>query len=161
MVTFDKLVDQLLNEFNVEDRNDLKPYDYAVLLARQLKQRSMIKTKLDVRSIAMSIITPKEDGRYFLNYNNTYEIEFVIDDINIPPSAIIVKELSSGKVIKEVTNIHEESSIEEVVEFLSTEEQKQQSAGISAPEQVSEVPSEMPDAVKPQTPNTSKYISGV
>ena len=37
MDIFDKLVDQILMEFNVEDRNDPAFYDYAVIFVQQLK----------------------------------------------------------------------------------------------------------------------------
>ena len=79
MDTFDKLVDQLLNEFNVEDRNDPAFYDYAVLFVKQLLQRNMIKPGQDVRRTAMQIV---KDGYY--NYidedgNLAYKVEFIFD----------------------------------------------------------------------------------
>jgi hypothetical protein len=163
MDTFDKLVDQLLNEFNVEDRNDPAFYDYAVLFIQQLKQRNMIKPGQDVRKTSMQIV---KDGYYnFIDEdgNLSYKIEFVFDsDQKVPNNlSVIIKELPSGNTVKEINNTHEESSINEIAEFIAAEQQKQQQAGQTAPEQVGETPSEMPNAVKPQEPNTSQYLKGL
>jgi hypothetical protein len=163
MDTFDKLVDQILMEFNVADRNDPAFYDYAVLFVQQLKQRNMIKPGQDVRRTAMQILK----DQYF-NYINeegnlAYKIEFVFDSQERTPNnlTVLIKELPSGRVVKEIVNTHEEASIGEIAQFISGEQQKQQSAGQTAPEQVSQTPSEMPGAVKPQTPNTSQYLKGL
>lgn len=163
MDLFDKLVDQLLNEFNVEDRNDPAFYDYAVLFVQQLKQRNMIKPGQDVRKTSMQIV---KDGYYnFIDEdgNLSYKIEFVFDSEQKVPNnlSVIIKELPSGNTVKEITNTHEESSINEIAEFIAAEQQKQQQAGQTAPEQVGETPSEMPNAVKPQEPNTSQYLKGL
>ena len=163
MDTFDKLVDQLLNEFNVEDRNDPAFYDYAVLFVQQLKQRNMIKPGQDVRKTSMQIV---KDGYYnFIDEdgNLAYKIEFIFDSEQKIPNnlSVIIKELPSGNTIKEITNTHEESSINDIAEFIAAEQQKQQQAGQTAPEQVGETPSEMPNAVKPQEPNTSQYLKGL
>jgi hypothetical protein len=163
MDTFDKLVDQILMEFNVEDRNDPAFYDYAVLFVQQLKQRNMIKPGQDVRKTSMQIV---KDGYYnFIDEdgNLAYKIEFIFDSEQKTPNnlSVIIKELPSGNVVKEINNTHEESSIGEIAEFIAAEQQKQQQAGQTAPEQVGETPSEMPDAVKPQTPNTSQYLKGL
>jgi hypothetical protein len=163
MDLFDKLVDQLLNEFNVEDRNDPAFYDYAVLFVKQLLQRNMIKPGQDVRKTSMQIV---RDGYYnFIDEdgNLAYKLEFIFDAEQKTPNnlSVIIKELPSGNVVKEITNTHEESSINEIVEFISAELQKQQQAGTTAPEQIGETPSEMPDAVQTQTPNTSQYLKGL
>jgi hypothetical protein len=163
MDLFDKLVDQLLNEFNVEDRNDPAFYDYAVLFVKQLLQRNMIKPGQDVRKTSMQIV---KDGYYnFIDEdgNLAYKIEFVFDAEQKTPNnlSVIIKELPSGNTVKEINNTHEESSINEIAEFISGEQQKQQSAGQTAPEQVGQTPSEMPGAVQPQTPNTSQYLKGL
>jgi len=163
MDTFDKLVDQLLNEFNVEDRNDPAFYDYAVLFVQQLKQRNMIKPGQDVRKTSMQIV---KDGYYnFIDEdgNLAYKVEFVFDaEKKIPNNlSVIIKELPSGNTVKEITNTHEESSINDIAEFIAAEQQKQQQAGQTAPEQVGETPSEMPNTVKPQEPNTSQYLKGL
>jgi hypothetical protein len=163
MDLFDKLVDQLLNEFNVEDRNDPAFYDYAVLFVQQLKQRNMIKPGQDIRKTSMQIV---KDGYYnFIDEDGSlaYKIEFVFDSEQKVPNnlSVIIKELPSGNTVKEITNTHEESSINEIAEFIAAEQQKQQQAGQTAPEQVGETPSEMPDAVKPQVPNTSQYLKGL
>jgi hypothetical protein len=163
MDLFDKLVDQLLNEFNLEDRNDPAFYDYAVLFVKQLLQRNMIKPGQDVRKTSMQIV---RDGYYnFIDEdgNLAYKLEFIFDAEQKTPNnlSVIIKELPSGNVVKEITNTHEESSINEIVEFISAELQKQQQAGTTAPEQIGETPSEMPDAVQTQTPNTSQYLKGL
>jgi hypothetical protein len=56
MDIFDKLVDQILMEFNVEDRNDPAFYDYAAVFTQQLKQRNLIAPGVDVRKTAMQIV---------------------------------------------------------------------------------------------------------
>jgi hypothetical protein len=163
MDTFDKLVDQLLNEFNVEDRNDPAFYDYAVIFVQQLKQRNLIQPGVDVRKTSMQIVKDQyynfidEDG------NLAYKIEFIFDSEQKIPNnlSVIIKELPSGNTVKEITNTHEESSINDIAEFIAAEQQKQQQAGQTAPEQVGETPSEMPNAVKPQEPNTSQYLKGL
>ena len=163
MDTFDKLVDKILLEFNVEDRNDPAFYDYAVLFVQQLKQRNMIKPGQDVRRTSMQIV---KDGYYnFIDEENNlaYKIEFIFDAEQKTPNnlSVIIKQLPSGNTVKEITNTHEESSINDIAEFIAAEQQKQQQAGQTAPEQVGETPSEMPNAVKPQEPNTSQYLKGL
>jgi hypothetical protein len=163
MDIFDKLVGQLLNEFNVEDRRDPAFYDYAVLLVKQLLQRNMLRPITDVRKVAMQIVKDQyynfidEDG------NLAYKIEFIFDSEQKTPNnlSVIIKELPSGKTVKEIVDTHEESSINEIAEFISAEQQKQQQAGQTKPEQVGQTPSEMPGAVQPQTPNTSQYLKGL
>lgn len=163
MDLFDNLVDKVLMEFNVEDRNDPAFYDYAVLFVQQLKQRNMIKPGQDVRNTAMQIV---KDGYY--NYldeegNLAYKIEFIFDSEQPSPNNLFVqiKQLPSEKVVKEFGNTHEESSINDIAEFIESEDQKQKEAGTAAPEQVGETPSEMPGVVKPQVPNTSQYLKGL
>jgi len=161
MDTFDKLVDQLLNEFNVADRNDPAFYDYAVLFVKQLLQRNMIKPGQDVRKTSMQIIKDQYYNYIDEDGNLAYKIEFIFDDEQKVPNnlSVIIKELPSGKVVKEITNTHEESSINEIAEFITAEQQKQQAAGKEVPAQVGETPSEMPQAQ--QTPNTSQYLKGL
>jgi hypothetical protein len=163
MDNFDKLVDQILMEFNVEDRNDPAFYDYAVLFVQQLKQRNMIKPGQDVRRTAMQIVKDQYYNYIDEDGNLAYKIEFVFDSEQKVPNnlSVIIKELPSGSTVKEITNTHEESSINEIAEFITAEQQKQQQAGQTAPEQVGETPSEMPGAVKPQEPNTSQYLKGL
>ena len=66
MDTFDKLIDQILMEFNVEDRNDPAFYDYAVIFVQQLKARNLVKPGVDVRKTAMQIVKDE-----YYNYIDT------------------------------------------------------------------------------------------
>lgn len=163
MNQFDTLVEQLLNEFNVEDRNDPAFYDYAVLFVKQLLQRNMLKPGSDVRKTSMQIV---KDGYYnFIDEdgNVAYKIEFLFDDEVESPNnlSIAIKSLPNGDVVKRIDNTHEETSIADIADFIETEVQKQKQAGETAPEQVGETPSEMPGVVKPQAPNTSQYLKGL
>lgn len=163
MDTFDKLVNQLLNEFNVADRNDPAFYDYAVIFVQQLKQRNMVKPGQDVRKTAMQIVKDQYFNYIDEDGNLAYKVEFIFDDQEKTPNnlTVLIKELPSGKVVKEIANTHEEASIGEIAEFISAEQQKQQDAGTAAPEQVGQTQSEMPGVVKPQTPNTSQYLKSL
>jgi len=161
MDIFDKLVDQILMEFNVEDRNDTDFLYYAVLFVQQLLQRNMLEPDTNVQETAKQIVKKgyytyiDEDG------NLAFKVEFVFDDTKKTPNnlTVFIKELPSGKVVKGIANTHEESSISEIAEFIAGEQQKQQAAGTEVPAAVGETPSEMPDAV--QQPKTSKYLKGL
>ena len=162
---FDTLVEQLLTEFNVEDRNDPAFYDYAVLFVKQLLQRNLLRPVTDVRKVSMQIV---KDGYYnFIDEdgNVSLKVEFNFDSEQPSPNTlnVQVKELPSGKVVKEITNTHDESSIMDIAEFIEAEDQKQKGAGVTSPEEVGETPSELPGAVEPQTqtPNTSQYLKGL
>ena len=161
MDTFDKLIDQILTEFNVADRNDPAFYDYAVLFVQQLKQRNMIKPGIDVRKTSMQIV---KDGYYnFIDEDSgvSLKVEFIFDDQQKVPNnlSVVIKELPSEKVIKNIDNTHEESSIVDIAEFIASEQQKVKAAGIEVPAAVGETPSEMPGAE--QVPNTSQYLKGL
>ena len=164
MDTFDKLVDQLLNEFNVEDHNDPAFYDYAVLFVKQLKQRNMVKPGVDVRNTAMQIV---KDGYFnFIDEdsNVNLKVEFIFDDEQKIPNnlSVVIKELPSEKVIKNIEDTHEESSIVDIAEFIAGEQQKAKAAGTEVPAAVGETPSEMPGAEPAQqVPNTSQYLKGL
>lgn len=163
MDTFDKLVEQLLNEFNVEDRNDPAFYDYAVLFVKQLKQRNMVKPGVDVRKTAMQILKDQYYNFIDENGNVAYKVEFLFDDEVESPNnlSVAIKSLPNGDIVKKIEDTHEESSITDIADFIETEVQKQKQAGQTSPEQVGETPSEMPGAVQPQTPNTSQYLKGL
>ena len=161
MDIFDKLVDQILMEFNVEDRNDPAFYDYAVVFVQQLKQRNMMQPGTDVRKTAMQIVKDQYFNYIDEDGNSAFKVEFIFDDTNKTPNnlTVFIKELPSGKVVKEIANTHEESSIGEIAEFIAGEQQKQQAAGTEVPAAVGETPSEMPQAQ--QEPNTSQYLKGL
>lgn len=164
MDLFDKLVDQVLMEFNVEDRNDPAFYDYAVIFVQQLKQRNMLKPGVDVRKTAMQIVKDQYFNYIDEDGNTAFKVEFVFDDQQKSPNnlTVLIKELPSGKVVKEITNTHEESSIGEVVGFITAEQQKKEAAGTEVPAAVGETPSEMPGAEPAQqVPNTSQYLKGL
>ncbi len=163
MSNFDNYYSHLLTEFNVEHRNDPAFYDYAVLFVKQLKQRNMLKPGFDVRNTAIDIVK-----KQFFNYideetNIQYKVEFIFDDnIEIPNNlTVVIKELPSGNVVKTIENTHEETSIKEIADFIQTKKQEDQQAGVTTPEQVGETPSEMPNAVQTQEPNTSQYLKGL
>jgi hypothetical protein len=179
MDTFDKLIDQLLNEFNVEDRNDPAFYDYAVIFVQQLKQRNMIPPGVDVRKTAMRIV---KDGYYnYIDIDDTvsYKISFLFNPDNKSPHNLRVEvdNLLNDEPPKIIENTHEEESIDEIVDFLDTasKEAEQKSGeipGQNIPAEVGGIPSEMPGAQPPgfeqtptipsqQPPNTSQYLKGL
>lgn len=186
MDTFDKLVDQLLNEFNVQDRNDPAFYDYAVIFIQQLKQRNLVLPGVDVRKTAMQIV---KDGYYNyidVNDNVSYKVSFFftpsVGDNQPHNLRIEIKNLLNDEKPKLIDNTHEEESIDEIVDFLDTASREAEIetgkiAGKDVPEEVSDLGSEMPGA-KPlqaqpqpnqapgfntpqQPPSTSQYLKGL
>jgi len=166
MDIFDKLVDQLLNEFNVEDRNDPAFYDYAVIFVQQLKQRNMLKPGIDVRKTAMQIVKDQYYNYIDVNDNISYKVSFFFDSANPTPNnlRIEIDNLLNDDPPKMIENTHQEESIDEIVDFLDTaareaEQQGEQVPGQDVPAAVGETPSEMPQAQ--QEPNTSQYLKGL
>lgn len=184
MDIFDKLVDQLLNEFNVEDRNDPAFYDYAVIFIQQLKQRNLILPGVDVRKTAMQIV---KDGYYNyidVNDNVSYKVSFLFNTSTkdgFPHNLRIeIDNLLKDETPKMIENTHEEESIDEIVDFLDTSSREAEVEtgkipGQDVPEEVSDLGSEMPGAkssqfdqgkapsfnTSQQPPNTSKYLAGL
>ena len=185
MDTFDKLVDQLLNEFNVEDRNDPAFYDYAAVFTQQLKQRNLIAPGVDVRKTAMQIV---KDGYYNYidaNDNISYKISFLfntsIKDGSPHNLKVEVDNLLTDEPPKIIENTHEEESIDEIVDFLDNasreaEVETGKIPGQDVPQEVSDMESEMPGAKasqfdqgsapgfsgpSQQQPNTSQYLKGL
>ena len=166
MDTFDKLIDQLLNEFNVEDRNDPAFYDYAVIFVQQLKARNLVKPGVDVRRTAMQIVKDEYYNYIDTNDNASFKVSFFLDNRNPSPNNLRVEidNLLNDEPPKMIENTHEEGSINEIVDFLDTasREAKQKAdevPGENVPAAVGETPSEMPQAE--QTPNTSQYLKGL
>jgi hypothetical protein len=167
MDIFDKLVEQLLNEFNVEDRNDPAFYDYAVIFVQQLKARNLVSPGVDVRKTAMQIVKDEYYNYIDLNDNVSYKVSFFFDkSLNASPNNLRVEidNLLNDDPPKMIENTHEEESIDEIVDFLdvASREAEQKSAetpGQNVPAAVGETPSEMPDAK--QVPNTSQYLKGL
>ena len=166
MDLFDKLVDQLLNEFNVEDRNDPAFYDYAVVFVQQLKARNLVQPGVDVRKTAMQIVKDQYYNYIDVNDNVSFKVSFFFDNKNPTPNNLRVEvdNLLNDEPPKMIENTHEEESIDEIVDFLdaASREAEQKSGevpGQDVPAAVSETPSEMPQAQ--QTPNTSQYLKGL
>jgi hypothetical protein len=166
MDTFDKLVDQLLNEFNVEDRNDPAFYDYAVIFVQQLKARNMVQPGVDVRKTAMQIVKDEYYNYIDTNDNVSFKVSFFFDNKTPTPNnlRIEVDNLLNDDPPKMIENTHEEESIDEIVDFLDTasreaEQKSGEVPGQNVPAEVGETPSEMPQAQ--QVPNTSQYLKGL
>ena len=167
MDTFDKLVDQVLTEFNVEDRNDPAFYDYAVIFIQQLKARNLVLPGVDVRRTAMQIV---KDGYYNyidVNDNVSFKVSFFFDSTTPTPNNLRVEidNLLNDDPPKMVESTHEEESIDEIVDYLDiasrdAEQKNSQVPGQDVPAAVGETPSEMPNS-KPQVPNTSQYLKGL
>jgi hypothetical protein len=170
MDLFDKLVDQLLNEFNVEDRNDPAFYDYAVIFVQQLKARNLVQPGVDVRKTAMQIVKDQYYNYIDVNDNVSFKISFFFDNNNPTPNNLRVEvdNLLNDDPPKMIENTHEEESIDEIVDFLDTasreaEQKANEVPGQNVPAQVGETPSEMPEAepAQQQVPNTSQYLKGL
>lgn len=167
MNNFDRLYETLLAEFNVQDRNDPSFYDYVVIMLQQFKQRNLLPPEklTDIRKTAMQIV---KDGYYnFIDEGNdlSYKINFIFDgndkDVN-NLTVRITDLLKPSEVPKTIDNTHEESSIDEIGNYIETkkaEVAQQQGAGTEVPAAVGETPSEMPDATEP--PSTSQYLKGL
>jgi hypothetical protein len=166
MNIFDNLVDQLLNEFNVEDRNDPAFYDYAVIFVQQLKARNLVKPGVDVRKTAMQIVKDEYYNYIDTNDNASFKVSFFFDNRNPSPNNLRVEidNLLNDEPPKMIENTHEEESIDEIVDFLDkasreAEQKANEVPGENIPAAVGETPSEMPQAE--QTPNTSQYLKGL
>ena len=169
MDTFDKLVDQLLNEFNVEDRNDPAFYDYAVIFVQQLKARNLVAPGVDVRRTAMQIVKDQYYNYIDTNDNVSFKVSFFFDSTTPTPNNLKVEvdNLLNDEPPKMIENTHEEESIDEIVDFLDTasreaEQKSGEVPGQDVPAAVGETPSEMPGAEPAQqVPNTSQYLKGL
>jgi hypothetical protein len=166
MDTFDKLIDQILMEFNVEDRNDPAFYDYAVIFVQQLKARNLVKPGVDVRRTAMQIVKDEYYNYIDTNDNASFKVSFFFDNRNPSPNNLRVEidNLLNDEPPKMIENTHEEESIDEIADFLDTasreaEQKANEVPGKNIPAAVGETPSEMPGAE--QTPNTSQYLKGL
>jgi hypothetical protein len=170
MDTFDKLVDQLLNEFNVEDRNDPAFYDYAVIFVQQLKARNLVAPGVDVRRTAMQIVKDQYYNYIDTNDNVSFKVSFFFDSTTPTPNNLRVEidNLLNDEPPKMIENTHEEESIDEIVDYLDTasreaEQKSSEIPGQDVPGEVGETPSEMPNAkpTQQQPPNTSQYLKGL
>lgn len=168
MSNFDDLYESLLAEFNVQDRNDPSFYDYVVIMLQQFKQRNLLSPEklVDIRRTATQIV---KDGYYnFIDEANdlSYKISFVFDgdeqDVN-NLKVRITNLLAPSEAPKVIDNTHEESSIDDIGNYIETkkaERAQQQGAGIEVPAAVGDqTQSEMPGATEP--PNTSQYLKGL
>lgn len=189
MDLFDNLVDQLLNEFSVEDRNDPAFYDYAAIFVQQLIQRNLISPNVNARQVAQQIV---KDGYY--NYIDTdesvsYKIAFLFEKTlkSISPNnlRIEITNLLNDEEPKIIENTHKEESINDIVDFLNkavreAEKETGKIPGEDMPEELSDTGSELP-GVQPssqpaapiqapgapgfntpeQAPNTSQYLKGL
>jgi hypothetical protein len=166
MDLFDKLVAQLLNEFNVEDRNDPAFYDYAVVFVQQLKARNLVPPGVDVRKTAMQIVKDEYYNYIDVNDNVSFKVSFFFDNKTPTPNNLRVEvdNLLNDDPPKMIENTHEEESIDEIVDFLDTasreaEQKSGEVPGQDIPAQVSPAPSEMPQAQP--VPDTSQYLKGL
>jgi hypothetical protein len=177
MKNFDALFSQLLNEFNVEDRNDPAFYDYVVILLQQIKQKSLLNPNKfsDLRKTAMEIV---RKGYYnFINEesNISQKIEFIFKggkdttkkDENQSLNNLMVRISSLPPLPNEkpkvFENTYEESSITDIVDYLESkkiESQEAEKAGTEIPAQTSETPSALPGGAK-EVPDTSQYLKGM
>lgn len=167
MNNFDKLYETLLAEFNVQDRNDPSFYDYVVVMLQQFKQRNILPPEklVDIRKVATQIV---KDGYYnFIDEVNdlSYKISFIFDGVEKDVNNLKVRItdlLTPSETPRVIDNTHEESSIDEIGDYIETkkaEKAQKQGAGTEVPAAVGETPSEMPGAVEP--PSTSQYLKGL
>lgn len=167
MNNFDKLYESLLAEFNVQDRNDPSFYDYVVVMLQQFKQRNILPPEklVDIRKVATQVV---KTGYYnFIDEANdlSYKISFIFDggEKNVNNLKVrITNLLTPSEPPKVIDNTHEESSIDEIGDYIETkkaEKAQKQGAGTEVPAAVGETPSEMPGAVEP--PSTSQYLKGL
>jgi len=168
MDIFDKLVEQLLIEFNVQDRNDPAFYDYAVIFVQQLKARNLVPPEVDVKRTARNIV---RNGYY--NYidpqnNVSLKVLFLFDTTTPSPNTLKVKidDLINKTPSKNIENTHEEQSVGEIVDHIEkvSQETKQKASivpGQDVPAEVSQTPSKLPNAEPAQQPNTSQYLKGL
>jgi len=178
---FDSLLDSILTEFNVEDRNDPAFYDYIVILLQQFLQRNLLNPKKmgDLRKTAMQIL---RDGYFnFIDEENdlSFKIAFIFDVENASEKSVnnlsvkIYDLINTNEPPKTIENTHEETSITEIANYIEqkkfeTAQQNDQQPGVDVPAELSQnPPSELPQATPPGgTPppapasNTGQYMQG-
>ena len=176
MKKFDTLLEQLLKEFNIEDRNDPAFYDYVVVLLQQIRQKGLLNpNKLsDLRKTAMEIVSKNYYNFINEESNVSQKIEFIFKggkdttkkDENQSVNNLMVKITSippsPTEKPKIIENTYEESSIIDIIDYLEVkklEAAEVEKAGVEVPVQVGETPSELPDAQK--VPDTSQYLKGM
>jgi hypothetical protein len=155
MKKFDLKFNELLNEFNIQNRNDPDYYDYVVLVLQQLKQRGLIGTKhpIDIRKTATETIK-----KGFFNYIDTeadisYKLEFIFNtsssgdvkmDTDTNNLTVRIVDLQNPEQVQIIENTHDEYSVKEIGEFLSKKKIEKQAGGGVEPTEVGETPSALP-----------------
>jgi len=165
---FDLYIEQVITEFNVEDRNDPAFYDYVVLLLQQILQRNLLSAQKlgDLRRNAMQIV---RDGYFnFIDEENnvSFKITFIFATKEKDVNNLTVKIynlVNTDEPPKTIENTHEETSITEIVDFIENakiggQQQQNVQPGIDVPAEVSQTPpSELPNATPTQT-GTGAYM---
>jgi len=167
MKKFDELYKILITEFNVQDRNDPSFYDYVVILLQQIKQRNLLPPEklVDIRRTATQVV---KDGYYnFIDEQGgvSLKISFIFDtnvkDVN-NLKVNITNLLDPKDETKTIDNAHEESSIDDIGNYIQSKKaelDQAKGAGTEVPAAVGETPSQMPDATAPVS--TSQYLKGL
>ena len=130
MSKFDVLLETFLAEYNVTERDDPEFYDYVVVLIQQLKKRGFVggsepfdirvNARRAIRNEFINIVDPLSDF--------SYKIEFLFNT-NAPDvsnlSVRIVNLLDPAAPVKVIDNTHEETSTDEICDYLEIEKTKQ------------------------------------
>jgi hypothetical protein len=184
MDLFDILVEQLLTEINVQDRNDPAFEDYVGTFVLQLKRRDLIPPDTDSDELIQRIL---DRGWYIhkdTNNNVSYKVTFLFDKSiksDMPNNLRVeIENLLEDEPSKMIENTHQEESIDEIVDFLDKATKgAQEEAGKVPGEDIpmdlgSDASSAMPAAKPPgfekptnpveapqQAPSTSQYLKGL
>jgi len=164
---FKSLYNHYLTEFNVKNRNDPAFYDYVVVFIQQLLQRNLVNPGIGVRETTMTTVKDQYYNFIDIEDNISYKVSFLFSGSEQSPNNLrieISNLLDDTEQPKIIENTFEETSINEIVDFLDAKAREAKQAkdtvpGLNVPAAVGDTPSEMPGAE--QVPNTSQYLKGL
>jgi hypothetical protein len=112
--TFDTFYSDLVLEMHIADDKDPNFYDFLVILIKALRDNDFFQVPIDIRQTATKALETKEllVGRDDLF---SYILKFVFTP---SLSEVIVKDAVSGDNIDTIALAHEETRIQEVLDFL-------------------------------------------
>jgi hypothetical protein len=157
--TLTEATDHIVAPSDDDSRSNTTPYDYTVLLIKGLTRNGLMKP-VDIRRV----ITGDEANKGFSfiwGYKGlSYTIQVLPADVaNLEVRITNMKDRTDTKTV----DLHEEDSIDEVVDILNNLKKEEDSEDIK-PVQTSEEPSRLPGGTQEpeqSQPDTSNYLKGL
>lgn len=137
---FDTLYSDLVLEMHIADDKDPNFYDFLVILIKALRDNDFLEITADIRNTAEKALKTKEliVGRDDLF---SYILKFVFTPTL---SEVVVKDAVSGDNIDTVALAHEETRVQEILDFLEQKKleflSKEESPIEEMPGQTSKLP---------------------